>query len=1073
MSRRIWIILAVVLVAMVVLAAGAGGALLLRRQYQERKWHRQAEEAFERGEWRIARTYYEWYLSRQGRDTEALDRYAQANLNMVDGRVDALRRAAMAYNQIRQHDPEREDIKDKLMELQMKLGSWGDVLYFSDLFLATRPDDADLLHYRAVATDRGGRRDAAITEYRRLIDNGVARAEIYGNLAALLRQRDLHQQAQEVLDQAVEKRPDDPEVYLVRAAALLERRDLAGAEAEVARAAELAPDNMDVRVFQVRMALQRRDWDTVIAQGTALIEEDPAQSDVRLAVSHAYRSKGDNAASLRTLLEVDPLIRADAPQLFLSLAELQITDDLIDDARRTIEEYKRSYPAHRTVTDYLEARVMLATGDADGAARRLAIVVEQNPDLTAAQFFLAMAHLRTGNRVMARSHLESYLRRNPADENARIVLERETGAEQTPEELVAAAEGLLAQSDARPVALVSAAFTLFESALRQGSAARYVDLASRLFERAIDIEPRTPSAYVGLADVRTAVGNTAGAREALARGLAAGIEEQRLLRAFANVSAEEGDIEAARGYFDRMLAGDDATVDAVVEWAEFFARRGHLDVALGCLDAGAARLDTPESRARLAAQRVEAAMAAGDGERAFALLADAEAQTSGVATAVEKLDAAKITLVEWLLDQGGSDAAGRAEQVLQGVLTRAPEDPRALAAQGRALTLRVPPDLDRAAAVFESVLRRDSANVQALTGMGYIAASRGEMTKALEYAGRAVSFAPRATGLQLWRAELLVRMQRHLEAEQVLQSLLAREPRNAAAVELLINSYAATNQQQKADEVLTRFEQQVGDDPAWADALRGLRGKVVMAAGLDENAVRVLREQYEAQPDDFHAVRRLAFALLGQGRAQEAEPIVKEYVAAHESDPGAFVMLAQFYLGTRDPSRLDDASGALTRALLIDGNSVPALREMVEVQARKGNMPGLLAACDRYLTLNPEDAHVHYIKASFLRSDPSRLGDALEAANRAATLERRPDYVGLRGIIYLERKDYARALEDLRAVSAEVVETSAEVDAALAEAYLGVGETDLARSFYESAKRKAEQEGIPAPRRLEQVGASL
>jgi hypothetical protein len=79
---------------------------------------------------------------------------------------------------------------------------------------------------------------------------------------------------------------------------------------------------------------------------------------------------------------------------------------------------------------------------------------------------------------------------------------------------------------------------------------------------------------------------------------------------------------------------------------------------------------------------------------------------------------------------------------------------------------------------------------------------------------------------------------------------------------------------------------------------------------------------------------------------------------------------------------------------------------------------------------------------------------AFDAVTRAIERNPRPEYLVLRGLSRLALEDYTGALIDLRDAATGMHTAPARLDAALAEAYLGLEELDLAKTYLESARRK-------------------
>lgn len=1056
MARKFWILSGISVGVLILLLLASGAGYLVYRQYQTRQWLAEAEQAFEKGDWDTAIHWYGFYLNREQDDVQTLEKYAQASLNRQGNRRLNLSQAGTAYRQILQYEPENHEIAQQLLDIQEKLDAWHELHYLAGRMLEKDPENAELKYKQAYALEQMGNRNDAITAYRELMDQGMAKPEVFGNLARLLRETNLTEQAQDVIDQAVKAHPDDPATYVARARYFLEEEDMNVVAAELSKAKALQSNHLDVVMLEARLALMSGDYDAAAASARAALEQDPGQATMYLVLAQALAEKGEHKASLEVLRRVDSGVRRDNPELFVRFAELLINQGELEEAREVIANYEKAYPNHAVSLNYLLGRVLLVEGDIDGAVESLSGVVEQNPSMSPARFFLGVAHLLGERPREARNHLELYLKENPGDENAKNLLREARGLRPDSKQISEAARTLLGDQGARPESLLSSALALLASAVSEGTLAEQFGTIESLFNRTIEQNPDESRAFAGLADAYIATNQLEKARETLQRAQQSGVAWQELARTHANLALADDKPGAAWECFEKDLAGDAVSVENVQQWSRFFSAHGQPDLARRALSAGAERVPGEAEKALLAVESVALELRLGNDEDALRLYDEVQSQVAGHAEAETALNGVKEQLIWRLMERGGQSQLEKARSILAQRIGDRQESSMLLTLQGIMHLRSTPPALEEAEKAFKKALETDSDSVSALMGMASVASSRGALSQALEYSSKAASAAPQPGSINLWRADILFRMQRYLEARELLEMVLSDTPHNASALELLVNTYLATDQLREAERTLERLRARIESGNGNAGVLEALQGRILLARGEAREAETILRKRYEANPDDFSTVRALAMALARQNSLPEAEEILKKYAAGHENDAEAFVALARFYLATEEPSKEDAASTALTRALVIDQNFLPALRVMVDLQVRRGSPAGILAACERYLTHDPLNAEVLYLKASVLSREPGRAQEAREALDQAVAKERRPDYLALRGMLKLRDEQYADALKDLQEASLQNPDTSAEFDAALAETYWGLDEKDLAQTYYESAVAKAE-----------------
>ena len=328
-SRRVWKILIIALIGMGLLAAaGAAGAFFLL-QYREYRFLRRAEENFAKSQWNEAKRNYAWYLTKHPDDVAALEKYAEACSNILPDRRGSLRDVARAYFQIAIHDPSNDNLILKLLRFQQKHFFWEEVEYSASYFLRQRPEGGPpgirdvLRYYHALALDRMGRQKDAIDEYSLLAADGTTQIEVYVNLINLLRQQGLGEQAEAASTQAEERFPDHPRLHVQRAKSLLEARDLSQAEQEMDQALQRGATDPEVLLQATQVAMVQKKWDQAAHYAEQASALAPDRVEPYLALAYLHERQGEPGEAIALLAGIAPFIRADNPELYLTLAELQ------------------------------------------------------------------------------------------------------------------------------------------------------------------------------------------------------------------------------------------------------------------------------------------------------------------------------------------------------------------------------------------------------------------------------------------------------------------------------------------------------------------------------------------------------------------------------------------------------------------------------------------------------------------------------------------------------------------------------------------------------------------------------
>jgi predicted Zn-dependent protease len=1062
-------------VALVLLSLSGAAA------YYGMRWHRDqqliatkahAENLYERGEWLVAKRNFALYLQRFPKDVETLERYAEASMRISDNRVPSLRDAGKAYLQILQIDPKNIPTQDKFLALQDELGEASALEYYSELYLRDRPDDPMLLNYRARAVDALGRNEDAISAYEGLLENGVAEPDVYFRLARLYHNRGQIAVATKFLDSSVDAHPDDPNVRLQRGRFRGFLRDFDEAAIDINAAVAAMPDDPDALQAQCQLAAAQSDWDTVLRVGEALITLDSQRAEPYLILAQAYSQTDQRQKAIETLQRPDEITRSRVPDLLVTLADLQITDGQLEASEETLETYGSTFGESRILLDYFEGRRLILDEDYEDAISKLAYVVGQRPEFGPAQIYLTLAYFEAGQVDSARITLETYLENNPHDANARELRRRLFGGEQRLEELLPEAQVMLRTAGGDPREWVASALSLLRRVSRTESKSQGAQAAQGLLERAVELEPSIPGGYRGLIDLHIMRGDWSHASGALAAARAAGVPAEQLQWGDAAIALGAGDVDAAFAVFDSAAGQPDADPEDVRNWIAFFLSRGSVPLAERVLQHGLTHL-VGDAQYLLQAERV-AFLAQTDRLDDASAALDSLQSDAGTNSAMEEaVDAARLEVARAVLRLAQPDQRDVGLALVDLVLKRDARHIGALALRGQYYMLEEPPALLEAQRVYDGVVAQDSRNLPALAGLAAIASQRGDLPRASLFAEKAAMLAPDHVRIQLQLAELQLKLNRRFEGQRTLEHVLELEPDNFGALALLANSYLDNRRMTRADEVVPRLAEMVGDDPSRLATVTAIRSRLLAERGEGGQAEELLRTQLAKDPSNFATLKNLANTVQARGRTEEAVRLLSDYAEAHASNPDAWVALARFHMrhtAERDENAaLQQASTALTRALLLDESYPPALRQMIQVQIRQGNREEGLALCRRYLESSPDDAEVQYQAAALLVQRPGGADEALEAIENAIQLERRTEYVRLRGYIRVALKDYEGALDDLQPLMGNTESTTAQTDLMAAEAFFGVGQVAEARALLAAAERKFESGQRLDTRRLERL----
>lgn len=1074
MKRKTLILVASTLVAVLLFAAAGVGGAYLYLDRRNRGWLRDAIDAYDKGEWARAKGYLERYLPQDPKNADLLLKYAHACTQLTEDRIGSLRAAATAYQQTLTYYPDRRDVRQMMIDLNVKLSAWSTLEYFTRDWLRRDSGNEVYIYYHALSLDRMGKIDEAMAGYETLIANRTERSGVYGSYARLLRDKELEAKAEEVFANARAQRPKDGRIAADYARFLARKGTWSEVETMIEEALALSPNDPEVLVAAAQADMLRRQYARAIERLRSAISAKPDDPTAYLMLATVYTYQGMIEEAINALKQAGPFVRVDSPIILITLADLQLGMSAFDDAKATIAEYTAAYPDQLAINEYFAAKELLVRGEPSEAVKRLASVMQLRPGFTLAEYTLAEAYLAAGETELARNSLETYLSKNATDVRAQRLMAQRFGRPVSIEMLAARAQDLTNSGSPDRQQLLSTAAALLDAAVRRGALAEYQGTIRAALEKAIAADPRGAMPYRILADLSLLQDKRADAAATLDRAVAQGCNANEFLMLRAAIALASGDAASANAIIDQATADVQFGHTEYAQWAGYFAQHDFYSEAVGMLNRGIERLGEGEAKVTLEVERAVLALRHGNySDAAQGLDAVAPRVASGT-TLRRRLNAARLQLAQtYLVTDPSPKAEQDAQKLVHDVRQEDPGNTMLQVADGLMLLRNNPPELDRAQAMFESAAASDSAGLGAHWGLLRVALARLDYPRALTHIERALALAPNTPALRLLEAEALLKTDRLFEAERVIRKILEQNPADPAASQLLVMCLIRRGAQNDAAAALTTFEKLVAGNPAYADSLRTLRGSLLVSRGDDAEAERTLRAEITAHPDDIDAVGQLAHVVYRQGRAEEASALLAEFAERRSADPGVWVAMAEWWGKTDSETRWREASTCLTRALLANPDYIPAIRAMLAIRLRQGDNTEALSLTNRYLSRNPDDADMLNTRAQLLGQVNGRLREALASADRAVELDDRPEYKATRGVVLVALRQYERALRDLRPYAAETNDVPARIDAALAEAYFATNELGLARQYLNNALAKAENGDTVDADRLRQLREAL
>ncbi|HXV75360.1 MAG TPA: tetratricopeptide repeat protein, partial [Candidatus Polarisedimenticolaceae bacterium] len=279
---------------------------------------------------------------------------------------------------------------------------------------------------------------------------------------------------------------------------------------------------------------------------------------------------------------------------------------------------------------------------------------------------------------------------------------------------------------------------------------------------------------------------------------------------------------------------------------------------------------------------------------------------------------------------------------------------------------------------------RARGEVYALLMRALMAQRRGEYKNAAADVRKAIEIRPEDPAVLIQGAELLERMGRMRDAEELARQALALDPDNIEALWFVADRAAAlalgtTKPEAKdRDEALRLYArlQELGvDDPEVQRKIVSLK----LQAGDQAGALAAAEHLVRQRPGDRHAVGMLGQLLLDSGEPKQALRVLVRFIADHPDD-SALIRLAEEL--AQDLDAWDVVEETFAQNEGFEDRAVEAQRLRSQALLRLERIEPASRALEKVLMTDPGDRNVRYHLARTYR----RLGRLGEAADLARGL---------------------------------------------------------------------------------------
>jgi tetratricopeptide (TPR) repeat protein len=486
-------------------------------------------------------------------DTEARARYGML-LDRLATTPRARAGAMAVFEQVLLREPERHDIRKRLVALELDAGQFDDAEQHLSRYLREAfPEDPEVEELQGRCHEGRGEYARAAEAYRTAVSHAPGRTETRLRLARLLRdQLARPEEARLLLAKMVEEDKEPPRALLARARYLQEgtpsAQALQTAQQDVSKALRQAPDDADVLLAAAdlgqRLPGGLEEARRHLAHFAERYPSDPRGDEALAALEVRSGRVAEAVAALRHALDRSP----DQADLMWNLANLLIQRGDADEGTRLAARLDGlGMPAPRT--DYLRAAALMARGDQAGAARALEAVrplLADSRELTAqCDLLLARCYGALGNAEAQILVCRRVVAADPMQGGARMMLAVALQRLGRGAEALEECQRVLALPNPPATGTIQLARVMTLQNLRLPPRQRQWVKVEQALDQAAKADPEAVEVPVLRAEVLVARGETARARELLEAARAGQPKRVELWAALADLEARDHKPEAA------------------------------------------------------------------------------------------------------------------------------------------------------------------------------------------------------------------------------------------------------------------------------------------------------------------------------------------------------------------------------------------------------------------------------------------------------------------------------------------------------------------------------------------------
>jgi tetratricopeptide (TPR) repeat protein len=325
-------------------------------------------------------------------------------------------------------------------------GDRAGALAAAETLIVTHPTDPDAATLLATLYLAQGRGQEAEPVMQRAVDANPQNLQLMDSFASALIRLEQYARAETLLTRIAEAEPKVFDHRLRLAGFYDERKDYDKAEKTLREVIRLDPDNEQRYLALAKFQVARRgmtEGEAVLTEGRRAL---PKSTVIQFALGELYElnRRTDQARSLYEAMRDEYRSKPTSLEAKVKLARLDWSDGKQDDAEKQLAEVLKENPRASEAL-LLRGKIALQRGDGKSAVQDFRSVLKDQPELAEAQALLGQAFLATSDPVLARESLEKAVGLNPRMVEAQMALAALDSSTGKLKDARARVEGLLKQ----------------------------------------------------------------------------------------------------------------------------------------------------------------------------------------------------------------------------------------------------------------------------------------------------------------------------------------------------------------------------------------------------------------------------------------------------------------------------------------------------------------------------------------------------------------------------------------------------------------------------------------------------